>query len=125
MPNFITKISLAKNSTLYWPILVYFCVFFVQWSVFPLVHFSWHACSISTKVQLAQNKHKRCKNTRLCKILPKELSLSVFIGTFLTNYDVTYRKLLHPNTLHCTKTNKMETTKLVDQNTGPKSERQK
>ena len=38
----------ATFSEPHWTILILFCVLFVQWSVFPMVHFSSHSRSISS-----------------------------------------------------------------------------
>ena len=41
----IPKLLLAKNSSLHWTLLILFCVFFIQWSVFPSISSLWSAQS--------------------------------------------------------------------------------
>ena len=50
-------------SSLHWPILVLFCVFFIQWSIFPSVNFPSHARSVYKSTLLLFNISCGCSNS--------------------------------------------------------------
>ena len=63
-------------SSLHWPIKDLFCVFLVQWSMFPL------GCSEVMYLDLCPKMHLCAKRASKTIVPPEEMLLSFSIGTF-------------------------------------------